>query len=141
MTTIDPMWMGGTDDDDIYKDNIIDHYKHPHNKKNLEDADAHARVFNPVCGDDLTFFVKHEHNTLTHVTFIGHGCAISQAAASMLTDHVKGKTLQEATQLTSEDIVSLLGITLSIVRMKCATLPLESLHKTLVLLEEHHEQT
>jgi len=140
MTSIDPNWTGEPHDDDIYKENIIDHYKHPRNNTVLEHADIIAAASNPLCGDNVTIYLALQDNTITNATFTGRGCAISQAAASMLTDHIQSKSLQDVTALTPHHITALLGITLSIIRMRCATLILNALHNGLSQ-ETNHEQT
>jgi nitrogen fixation protein NifU and related proteins len=117
---LDPSYVG----DGIYKENILDHYKNPHNKGTLEKADVIFTENNPVCGDVITINLKISDGKVADSRFNGTGCAISQAAASMLTDHIKGMDITKVKNLKREDVVQLLGIEIGIVRTKCATLSL-----------------
>ena len=117
---LDPDFAG----EGMYRENILDHFKHPHNQGAIKDAEIKHTENNPLCGDAITINLKLKNNKIDDVRFIGRGCAISQAAASMLTDEIKGKTLKEAKNLQREDIVNLLGIEIGVVRTKCATLGL-----------------
>lgn len=81
---------------DLYQEVILDHNRHPHNFGELDDADCHADGFNPLCGDKLVVYVNLDGETIIDVSFVGSGCAISKASASLMTDAVKGKTLAEA---------------------------------------------
>jgi len=81
---------------ELYQEVILDHNRYPHNFGELEGADCYADGFNPLCGDKLTVYVNLEGQTITDVCFLGSGCAISKASASLMTDAVKGKTLTEA---------------------------------------------
>jgi len=118
-----------TEDEELYKENIVDHYKHPHNTGKLTDCTFMHRELNPLCGDDITVYAKIKNNKITEFTFVGKGCAISQASISMLTDHVKEMTLEEAKIVTRDDLLKLLGIPIGVVRMKCALLSLKTLLK------------
>lgn len=120
-----------TPKEEIYKENILDHYREPHNFGEMDNADIHHREFNPLCGDEITVYVKVKNKKITDIRFFGHGCAISQAAMSMLTDMVKGKSVKSVEKLQKEDIVKILGIPIGIVRMKCALLGLKALKKSL----------
>ncbi len=114
--------------DDLYRDNILDHYKHPHNWGELEHADLEAEDFNPLCGDELKVqLVVGPDQRIEDVRFSGHGCAISQAAASMASDEVKGMPVHELLRLDRSFILELLGIDISAQRMKCALLSLKVL--------------
>jgi nitrogen fixation protein NifU and related proteins len=119
-----------TETEEIYKENIIDHYKHPHNKGEIEHTNKH-RELNTSCGDELTIYIKINNNTIENISFTGHGCAISQASVSMLTDKLKGMTIEEALNLKEQDILTLLGIPISYVRMKCALLSLKTVQGAL----------
>ncbi len=115
---------------DIYRELILDHYKHPHNFGHLSKPTATHTLFNSACGDKITMEIQvDKKDIVTDIQFSGEGCAISQASASMLTDLVKGKTKKEILKLTSADIFSLLNTELSVSRVKCAVLPLEVLQK------------
>lgn len=117
---------------DIYREIILDHYKHPHNFGHLQKPSATHTLFNSACGDKITMEVKiDKKGNVTDVRFSGEGCAISQASASMLTDMIKGKTKEEIMELKSSDIFSMLQTELTVSRVKCAVLPLEVLQKTL----------
>ena len=87
---------------ELYQEVILDHNKHPRNFKELEGADHRAEGFNPLCGDKLTIYVNLDGAIIADISFLGSGCAISKASASLMTDAVKGKTLTEAQQLFRE---------------------------------------
>ena len=109
----------------LYRELILDHYKNPRNHGVLEPADARAEGQNPLCGDEVTVSVRlGEGDVIEEVGFDGRGCAISQAATSMLTDLVKGKTALEVAALPKEALLDELGIPLTPVRLKCAILGL-----------------
>jgi nitrogen fixation protein NifU and related proteins len=113
-------------DDQLYREYILDHYKHPHNHGSLEQADMQAHDVNPLCGDELTFQMSVDADgRVTEVAFDGQGCAISQASASMLSDELKGKTGEELLALDRQTILDLLGIEISATRLKCAMLSLK----------------
>lgn len=113
--------------DDFYREEILEHYTHPHNYGTLEDPDITHEESNPLCGDRVRFDIRLDGDgqTVVDVRFSGVGCAISKASASMLTDLVMGKTLEEIRELTREDVLDELGIDLGPVRLKCALLPLK----------------
>lgn len=116
----------------MYRDVILDHYKHPHNFGRLSPHDATATLFNTTCGDTITIditFDKKNKEKIADIRFDGHGCAISQASASMLTEKLKGMTKKQIMQLTGEDIFHMLHTTLTPSRVKCALLPLEVVQK------------
>lgn len=116
---------------DVYREIILDHYKHPHNFGHLKHPSAAGTLFNSACGDKITMEIAiDEKGNVRDIRFSGEGCAISQASASMLTDMVKGKTTKEIMKLTSADVFSLLETELTASRVKCAVLPLEVLQKT-----------
>lgn len=111
--------------DDMYRENILDHYQHPHNFGQLESATFEAEGVNPLCGDEIKVQVEvDDANVVKSVRFRGNGCAISQASMSMLSDELVGKTLEEISELSKQDILDLVGITLSPMRLKCALLGL-----------------
>ena len=114
--------------DDLYRENILDHYKRPHNWGELERADLEAEDLNPLCGDELKVqLVVDEAGTIEDVRFSGRGCAISQAAASMASDEVKGMNVDQLIKLDRSFVLDLLGIDISATRMKCALLSLKVL--------------
>jgi nitrogen fixation protein NifU and related proteins len=114
--------------DDLYRENILEHYKRPHNWGVLEHADLEAHDLNPLCGDELRVqLLIDDDGRISEVAFSGHGCAISQAAASMTSDEVKGMHVQELLGLDRSFVLDLLGIDISATRMKCALLSLKVL--------------
>lgn len=112
---------------DLYQEEILEHYKHPHHHGKLEYADVVQREHNPLCGDQLTFYVTFTDDKVADIAFEGEGCAISQASASMLSDEVMGKTIEELKQLQKEDVLDLLGIELGPTRLKCALLSVQGI--------------
>jgi nitrogen fixation NifU-like protein len=110
----------------LYREVILDHYKNPHNYGSIEGADAYAEGQNPLCGDEVSVSVKFapDGETIEAIGFEGRGCAISQAATSMLTDIVKGRTATEVAALPKEELLGEIGIPLTPVRLKCAILGL-----------------
>lgn len=111
-----------------YIEEILDHYQHPRNKRALPDADTHMEGGNPGCGDTVTMFLKvTPDGKVDQLTFLGQGCTISQAGASMLTEMVKGKTLEEVEQMDFEDFIDHMGRDVVISRVRCATLGLGTL--------------
>jgi nitrogen fixation NifU-like protein len=112
---------------DIYKDIILDYYRHPRNFGDLPDPDVRAKDSNPLCGDIIEMQLKIREGRLEDLRFKGKGCAISQASASMLTEVVKGKTLDEIKGMGKTDVLDLLGIDPGPTRIKCALLGLKVL--------------
>ncbi len=112
--------------DDLYREVILDHYKNPRNYGLLEPHDAQAEGQNPLCGDEVTVSLRFgaDGETIEEVGFEGRGCAISQAATSMLSDIVLGKTATQVAALPKEELLDEIGIPLTPVRMKCAILGL-----------------
>ncbi len=107
---------------DLYREQIIDHYKRPRNYGELADPTFTHVGENPVCGDEITIDVKLDGETIEDVRFRGDGCAISQAAASLLTSELPGVTLSELYEMDRDTVVDLLGVDISPMRMKCAVL-------------------
>jgi nitrogen fixation NifU-like protein len=112
--------------DEFYREIILDHYKNPHNYGLLTDPDAQAEGQNPLCGDEVSVTIRFadDGETISEIGFEGRGCAISQAATSMLTDLVKGKKAGEVAALPKEELLGEVGIPLTPVRLKCAILGL-----------------
>jgi nitrogen fixation NifU-like protein len=112
--------------DEFYRENILDHYKNPHNYGLLSEPHAHAEGQNPLCGDEVAVSIRfgQDGETIEEIGFAGRGCAISQAATSMMTDLVKGKTATQVAGLPKEELLDEVGIPLSPVRLKCALLGL-----------------
>jgi len=114
--------------DDMYREVILDHYKNPRNKGTLDPHDFSYEDENPLCGDKLRIDVRlDDEQRVKEVAFSGRGCAISQASASMLTEAIIGKTVDEVKQMNKDDILDMLGIELGPVRLKCALLSLKVL--------------
>jgi nitrogen fixation protein NifU and related proteins len=112
--------------DQMYREVILDHYKNPRGHGILEEADAQAEGQNPLCGDEVSISVRFasDGETIEDVGFEGRGCAISQAATSMLTELVKGRKATEVAELPKEELLDEIGIPLTPVRLKCAILGL-----------------
>jgi nitrogen fixation NifU-like protein len=115
--------------DDLYRENILDHYKNPRNHGEIADADAYAEGMNPLCGDEVSIFVTfaEDGETIADAKFAGRGCAISQASTSMLTELVKGRKAREVLGFEREELLDEVGIPLTPVRLKCAILGLHTL--------------
>lgn len=113
--------------DVIYQENILDHYKNPRNKGFMKNPTYKASDLNPFCGDKIEMSLKVNDNKISEVKFNGQGCAISLASASILTELIKGKNLDEIKNLKKEELIEELGIELSAMRIKCALLPLKVL--------------
>jgi nitrogen fixation NifU-like protein len=109
-------------------ENILDHYRNPRNYGELPDADVRAKDSNPLCGDVVELYLKVRDGEIVDARFRGKGCAISQASASMLTEKIKGMKLDEARNVSRDEVLSMLGIELSPVRLKCALLSLKVLN-------------
>jgi nitrogen fixation NifU-like protein len=112
---------------EMFTEIILDYYRHPRNRGVIANADASARDTNPLCGDVLTMSLKLDGTTVADAKFDGHGCAISQAAASMLAEHAQGKPLDAIRTLAKQDVLTMLNIPISPVRLKCALLGLKVL--------------
>ena len=112
--------------DQLYREVILDHYKNPRGHGIIEGADAKAEGENPLCGDEVTISVRfgEDGETIDEVGFEGRGCAISQAATSMLTEMVKGRKASEVAELPKEELLDEIGIPLTPIRLKCAILGL-----------------
>ncbi|MCD6725615.1 MAG: SUF system NifU family Fe-S cluster assembly protein [Solirubrobacteraceae bacterium] len=115
-------------DDALYREEILEHYKRPHNWGELEAPDLVFEDTNPLCGDELKVMLRvGEGGTVEDVRFSGHGCAISQASASMISDEIKGMQVDELLRMDRATILDMLGIEISATRMKCALLSLKVL--------------
>ena len=135
-------------DENFYREQILDHYKSPRNRGELDPKDATADGTNPLCGDEITVFVHEEGDTIAQVAFMGAGCSISQSSASMMTEAVAGKQVDEAKALAAEfrgmmagevdpdedgfgDLVALKGVVKYPIRIKCAVLAWDVLQEAL----------
>jgi nitrogen fixation protein NifU and related proteins len=115
--------------DQLYREVILDHYKNPRGHGLIEHADAEAEGQNPLCGDEVSIYVAFadDGDTIDEVKFSGRGCAISQAATSMLTEMVNGRSAREVAALPRDELLDEIGIPLTPVRIKCALLGLSTL--------------
>jgi nitrogen fixation protein NifU and related proteins len=113
--------------EDLFRENILDHYRHPRNRGTLEHPDITYEDANPLCGDRIRMDLAVKDGRIDQIRFSGVGCSISQAAASMLSEAVEGKTLEEVRKLSREDMLEMLGIELGPVRLKCGLLALKTL--------------
>ncbi|MEQ1831953.1 MAG: iron-sulfur cluster assembly scaffold protein [Candidatus Eisenbacteria bacterium] len=113
--------------DDLFRDHILDHYRHPRCHGTIEQPDARVEDANPLCGDKLRMDFRFVDGRVVEVRFSGTGCSISQASASMVCEAIEGKTLDEVKALTRQDVLDLLGVDdLGPVRSKCAMLALKT---------------
>lgn len=122
--------------DDIYQENILDHAEHPRNFGEIKPSDISAEDSNPLCGDKIGMDLIVSNNVVSDVKFHGHGCSISMAGASMLTEMIKDKNLDELRNIKKDDLLNEMGISLGPVRIKCALLSLKVLKKGLYGLSE-----
>jgi nitrogen fixation NifU-like protein len=113
----------------LYREVILDHYKNPRGHGVIEDADAEAEGQNPLCGDEVSIYVAfgEDGETIEDVRFSGRGCAISQAATSMLMEMTKGRSAHEVAGLDKDELLAEIGVPLTPVRLKCAMLGLTTL--------------
>jgi nitrogen fixation NifU-like protein len=121
---------------DLYAEDLVANYEHPHNKKSMSDCDSSSHEYNTTCGDDITIYIKVKDGKVADVSFDGSGCAISVGTASKLTDAIKGKSVSEIESLGFDFIVDLIGIDPGPARAKCATISLKAL-KHAVFIYEH----
>ncbi|MDP2665917.1 MAG: iron-sulfur cluster assembly scaffold protein [Candidatus Diapherotrites archaeon] len=122
----------------MYREHILDHYQHPRNFGALTRCTFSHTELNPVCGDMVSFTLKMDaHGKVEDVRFSGHGCAISMASASLLSDEVKGKTIPQIKHMDKKVILDLLGIPLGPVRLKCAMLSLDTVKNAIKIGEEY----
>ena len=121
--------MSGGEFDQLYREVILDHYKNPRGHGELDHPDAEAEGQNPLCGDEVSIYVAfgEDGDTIDEVKFSGRGCAISQAATSMLTEMVRGRSAAEVASLPRDELLDEIGIPLTPVRLKCALLGLSTL--------------
>src|SRR5207237_7426636 len=134
--------------DDLYKEVILDHYKNPRNKRELPEAELTSSKNNPLCGDEITVFAHVQDGSVAVVSFQGQGCSISQSSASMLTEAVKGRPVEDAKALAADfrgmmagevepteeefgDLVALKGVVKYPIRIKCAVLAWDVLQEAL----------
>jgi nitrogen fixation NifU-like protein len=118
-----------TEFEDLYREVILDHYKNPRGHGVIDEPDANADGMNPLCGDEVSIYVRFgaDKETIDEVKFSGRGCAISQAATSMLTEMVQGRTATQVAELDKDELLEEIGIPLTPIRLKCAMLGLTTL--------------
>lgn len=122
--------------DEIYRENILDHYKRPSHKGTIESPDITYEDANPLCGDVIRMDFKVEDGKIAAVRFSGHGCSISQASADMLCEKLEGMSLEDAKKISRDDVLEMLGIELGPVRLKCGLLALKTLKAGVYGLEQ-----
>lgn len=113
-------------DNQIYRENIMDHYKNPRNFGSI-DHNLSANGNNEICGDNINFYVDCRESNINNISFDGEACAICIATASMLSEKVIGKKIDDIEKIKKEEVIEMLGINLSPIRVKCALLPLYTL--------------
>ena len=122
---------------DMYQDNILDHYENPSHQGTLDHPTFEIRDLNPLCGDEVRIQARlDDAGRLAAIRFEGKGCVISLAAASMLLEAVEGKTLDAVKKMGRQDMLDLLGVPLTTMRIKCAMLPLRALEKAIHRYED-----
>ncbi len=124
-----------SEEEEVYKENIIDHYKNPHHKHAMEGYIIRHSELNPLCGDQLTVFLKIDGMEVADISWDGKGCAISQASMSLLSDRVVHMSISQVKGLSKEDIFAMLGIPISFVRTKCALLSLKTVQNGIAAYE------
>lgn len=122
--------------DDMYDDHILDHFESPYHRGALPCATCTHADRNPICGDQLELQLRLADGKVAEAWFTGRGCAISQAAASILCQHVEGKTLEELQQFQAKEMLDLIGVRLTASRQKCGLLSFKVLKTMLYSLEE-----
>jgi nitrogen fixation NifU-like protein len=113
--------------EDFYREYILDHYRNPRNRGEIAAPDITYADSNPLCGDEIRIDLMVTDGVVDDVKFSGRGCAISQASVSMLTEMIEGKRIEEVKEITKEDVLEMIGIPLTPVRVKCALLGLKVL--------------
>jgi len=116
---------------ELYKKNIIEHYKNPRNFHKLKSFNRHAEASNVTCGDELQIYLKVEDDIIVEVSFQGSGCAISLASMSMLSEKVKGMKVKDAMNIDDDEVLKMLGMSDNTPRVKCAVLSRQVLQKAL----------
>lgn len=118
-------------EDALYRELIMEHAEEPHNAGTISEPDRYGEEVNPTCGDEIRMYLKIEGGSVDDAKHDSKGCAVSQASVSMLTDMIKGKKEEELKSLEKEDVLGMLGISVSTMRLRCALLSLETLRKAL----------
>lgn len=126
-------------DDILYKEMILDLYRNPLHKKELADFDIEKTGHNPSCGDTITLRIKFDDDTIADIGWTGEGCAISQAAISLITDDAKNKAKTEVESISKDDMLAMLGIPISHTRLKCALLGWQTIKDSLTQVSPPYE--
>lgn len=113
--------------DALYRELILEEYKHPQNKGRVASPTHEAHEHNPLCGDELTLTLSVTDGTIHEIKFDGKGCALSIASASLFTEHVKGRAVTEVQAMNEQELLQLLGVTPNPMRMKCVVLVMKAL--------------
>jgi nitrogen fixation protein NifU and related proteins len=116
---------------DIYREEFMEIYKNPMNEGELENPSIVEHGVNEACGDEMDLFLKIENGIVTDASFKAQSCSVGVVSSAILTDEIKGKKVSEVKAFSKEDLLKLIGVNLTTSRIKCATLPLETLHKSL----------
>ncbi|MFH1916074.1 MAG: Fe-S cluster assembly sulfur transfer protein SufU [Nanoarchaeota archaeon] len=124
----------------MYREHILDHYTHPRNYGEIKNASTAFSGRNPLCGDEVKIELKIEKGRIVDVGFVGGGCAISKASASLITEGIKGKTIEEVKKMKKEDVLKLLEIPISPVRLKCALLSFKVLENAITAYEKKRDE-
>jgi len=125
---------------DLYSETILDHYRHPRHRGLLSRPSARVVQHNPLCGDVIKLDISVKDGTVVDARFLGAGCAISQAATSLLLDSIQGKSIRSLERLTTQNIIDLLGISVSKAREQCAQLGLTALQKAITMLKQKRKR-
>jgi nitrogen fixation NifU-like protein len=118
---------------DLYQQTLMDHYRHPRNRGTLDNADFKSGLYNPSCGDKVSLEGCIQEGVLTAIAFEATGCVISLATASLLTELVIGKSVEDIAALNKEFLQTVIGIELGPIRLKCALLPLQALQEGIAI--------
>lgn len=121
----------------IYMEHVLEHYREPKNNGELANPDVTHKERNTICGDEVEISMKFDGKIIKDIKFKGAGCAISQASASMITDHVKGRSIEFVNSLDKDDVMNLIQINLSPVRLKCALLALDTIKNAILIREKY----
>lgn len=116
---------------DIYREEFMEIYKNPMNEGRLENPTVVEHGVNEACGDEMDLYLKIENGIVIDASFKAQSCSVGIVSSAILTDEIKGKKITEIKDLSKEDLLKLIGVNLTTSRIKCATLPLETLHKSL----------
>lgn len=115
----------------LYREEIMEHYKHPQNKGSLASPTKHLNKVNPLCGDEIALDIKIDNGVIADVAFDGSACAVSIVGSSLLTEYIKGRTVEDVKKMSKQDVLKLVDMNLSTSRIKCATLCFEAVQEAL----------